>query len=49
MNVLHGTLSVTTTRKLCERALKVHGDARFERLAGIFNGHLYNLRQHKNY
>jgi hypothetical protein len=49
MDVLHGTLSGTTTRKLCERALKVHGDARFERLAGISNGHLYNLRQHKNY
>jgi len=25
------------------------GDARFERLAGISNGHLYNLRQHKTY
>ena len=49
MDALHGTLSGTTTRKLCERALKVHGDARFERLAGISNGHLYNLRQHKTY
>ena len=49
MDVLHGTVSGTTTRKLCERALKVHGDARFERLAGISNGHLYNLRQHKTY
>ena len=48
-DVLHGTLSGTTTRKLCERALKVHGDTRFERLAGISNGHLYNLRQHKAY
>lgn len=25
----------------------VYGDARFERLAGITNGHLYHLRQHK--
>ncbi|GAB4360101.1 MAG: hypothetical protein Kow0060_15090 [Methylohalobius crimeensis] len=31
------------------RALKVHGDARFERLASISNGHLYNLRQHTTY
>jgi len=43
---LHGTPSGTTTRKLCERAFKVHGDVRFERLAGISNRHLYNLRQH---
>lgn len=49
MDALHGSLSGTTTRKLCERALKVHGDARFERLAGISNGHLYNLRQDKTY
>jgi len=49
MDALHGTLSGTTTRKLCERAFKVHGDARFERLAGISNGHLYNLRSHKTY
>ena len=44
VDALHGTLSGTTTRKLCERAFKVHGDARFERLAGISNGHLYNPR-----
>ena len=49
VDVLHGTLSGTTTRKLCERAFKVHGDAHFERLAGISNGHLYSLRQHKTY
>jgi transposase InsO family protein len=49
MDALHGTLSGTTTRKLCERAYQVHGDARFERLASISNGHLYNLRQHKTY
>ncbi|MCC7007148.1 MAG: hypothetical protein IT497_10980 [Ottowia sp.] len=49
MDALHGTLSGTTTRKLCERAFKVHGDTRFERLAGISNGHLYNLRSHKTY
>jgi hypothetical protein len=49
MDALHGTLSGTTTRKLCERAFKMHGDPRFERLAGISNGHLYNLRRHKTY
>jgi len=49
MDALHGTLSGTTTRKLCERAFKVYGEAHFERLAGISNGHLYNLRQHKTY
>lgn len=49
MDALHGTLSGTTTRKLCERAFKMHGDTRFERLASISNGHLYNLRQHKTY
>lgn len=49
VDALHGTLSGTTTRKLCERAFRVHGDARFERLAMISNGHLYNLRTHKHY
>lgn len=49
MDALHGTISCTTMRKLCERAFKVHGDVRFERLADISNGHLYNLRQHKVY
>ena len=49
MDALHGTLSGTTTRKLCERAFKVHGEARFERLADISNGHLYNLRSHPTY
>ena len=49
VDALHGTLSGTTTKKLCERAFKVHGDARFERLAAISNGHLYNLRSHPAY
>lgn len=49
LDALHGTLSGSTTRKLCERAFKVHGDVRYERLAGISNGHLYNLRGHKTY
>ncbi len=49
VDALHGTLSGTTTRKLCERAFRLHGDTRCERLAGISNGHLYNLRQHQTY
>lgn len=32
------------TGKLCERAFQFFGDLRFERLIGISNGHLYNLR-----
>ena len=49
MDVLHSTLSGPATRKLCERMFQLFGDIRFERLAGISNGHLYNLRQHKTY
>ena len=46
---LHSTLSAPATRKLCERAYVFFGDARYQRLAGISNGHLYNLRQSKTY
>ena len=46
---MHGTLSGTTTRKLGERALRVYGEGRFERLARLSNGHLYNLRHHTTY
>ena len=49
VDALHGTLSGSITRKRCERAFKVYGEASFERLAGISNGHLYNLRQHRAY
>lgn len=49
LDALHGTLSGPTTRKLCERAYHRFGDRRFERLAGISNGHLYNLRRAKAY
>ena len=41
---LHGTLSGPATKKLCERAWVVFGQAEYERLAGISVGHLYNLR-----
>jgi len=49
VDALHGTLSGPATRKLCERACQVFGDTRFERLARISNGHLYNLRHSRTY
>jgi len=49
IDTLHGTLSGPATRKLCERAYQVYGDARFERLATISHGHLYNLRHSTTY
>ncbi len=49
LDALHGTLSGPATKKLCERAFRVFGDARYERLATLSNGHLYNLRQSKPY
>ena len=44
VDALHGTLSGPATRKRCERADTVFHDPRFERLAGLSNGHLYHLR-----
>ena len=49
VDALHGTLSGPATRKLCVRALQLFGDRRFERLATISNGHLYNLRHSTSY
>ena len=49
LDALHGTLSGPATRKLCARAFHLFGDSRFERLAGISNGHLYNLRRSTTY
>ena len=49
MDALHGVLSGPATRKLCERAWRLFGDARYERLAAISNGHLYNLRNSQAY
>ena len=49
LDVLHGTLSGPATRRLCARAFHLFGDRRFERLAGISNGHLYNLRHTTGY
>jgi len=49
VDALHGTLSGPATRKLCERAFQVFGEARFQRLETISNGHLYNLRHSPSY
>ena len=49
VDALHGTLSGPATRKRCERACQVFADPRFERLARISNGHLYNLRHSTTY
>ncbi len=49
LDALHGTLSGPATKKLCERAFRVFGEVRYERLATISNGHLYNLRQSQAY
>ena len=41
---LHGRLSGPATLAIFRRAWEVFGDPRFRRLAGLSNGHLYNLR-----
>ncbi len=46
---LHETLSGPATKKLCERAYAVFGQAQYERLAGISVAHLYNLRRSETY
>lgn len=40
----HGNRSGPATRKRCERAWEGFGEARYERLAGIANGHRYHRR-----
>jgi len=45
----HGTMSGPATVHLLKRALHVHGDMRFERLAGLSVSHLYNLRHSVTY
>ena len=49
VDALHGTLSGPATRRLCVRARDLFADRRFERLAAISNGHLYNLRRSITY
>jgi transposase InsO family protein len=48
-DALHGHLCGASTRKICERMYAVHGDRRYERLAGISVSHLYNLRRSEGY
>lgn len=48
-DALHNTLSGPATRVLLQRAYSVFGDARYERLAGLSVGHLYNLRKRAGY
>ena len=49
LDSIHEKLSGPATKKLCERMYHVFGDQRFERLATISNGHLYNLRKQPAY
>ena len=44
VDALHGEPSGPVARALCARACRLFGDRRFERLAGISNGHIHNLR-----
>jgi transposase InsO family protein len=46
---LHGTLSGPATKKICERALILYGQAEYARLASISVSHLYNLRRSRAY
>ena len=44
-----GQMSGAATRAVLRRQYQEFGDARFERLAGLSNGHLYNLRKSRTY
>jgi len=46
---LHGSLSGPATVAICKRQWELFQDRRFERLAGLSNGHLYNLRHSRTY
>jgi transposase len=45
----HEGLSGPATRRILQREFHEYGKAEFERLAGISNGHLYNLRHRARY
>lgn len=45
----HGRLSGPATRRIFERAFRVYGDKRFERLKEISSAHIYNLRSSRTY
>ncbi len=46
---LLGQASGPATRKVLRRMFEVFGDGAFERLAGLSNGHLHNLRKSRTY
>ena len=48
-DTLHGQLCGAATKKICERMYTLHGDRRYQRLAGISISHLYNLRRSQGY
>ncbi len=48
-DALHGTLSGPATKRLMQRAWRLFGDARYERLASLSVSHLYNLRGQAGY
>ena len=45
----YGQMSGLATREVLRRQFEVFGDTRFERLAALSNGHLYNLRGSATY
>lgn len=49
MDERHNTPNGVTMKKLCERALNLFGDQRYQRLAAISVSHLYNLRKTNTY
>ena len=49
MDEAFGGMSGLATCELLRRAFEVHGDRRFERLAGLSRSHLYNLRASRTY
>jgi len=49
VDAILGQASGPATRKVLRRMFEVFGDRDFERLAGLSNGHLYNLRRSRTY
>ena len=49
MDRLHETPCGLVVAKYCERAWRLDGDPRYQRLASISNGHVYNLRRSAGY
>ena len=45
----YGQMSGLATREILRRQFEVFGDPRYQRLAGLSHGHLYNLRKSATY